>query len=87
MPTALFLAGEGLAFVKPTLGSRPMESVRAGLEDIASLRARRLPMPPGVGVEAEADLAFGRLPGVSGYTAYLAPPISRWGEDRASPVA
>ena len=26
-------------------------------------------------------LAFGRLPGSSGYTTYLAPPISRWGED------
>ena len=26
-------------------------------------------------------LAFDRFPGVSGYTAYLAPPISRWGED------
>ena len=26
-------------------------------------------------------LAFDRLPGVSGYTAYLPPPISRWGED------
>src|SRR3954466_10986573 len=25
-------------------------------------------------------LAFGRLPGVAGYTAYLAPPISRRGE-------
>src|SRR4030095_8839800 len=26
-------------------------------------------------------LAFGRFPGFAGYTAYLAPPISRWGED------
>ena len=26
-------------------------------------------------------LAFGRLPGCAGYTAYLAPPISRWDED------
>ena len=26
-------------------------------------------------------LAFDRFPGFAGYTAYLAPPISRWGED------
>jgi len=26
-------------------------------------------------------LIFGRLPGVAGYTTYLAPPISRWDED------
>ena len=26
-------------------------------------------------------LAFSRLPGVAGYTAYPAPPIARWGED------
>jgi hypothetical protein len=26
-------------------------------------------------------LAFGRFPGLTGYTTYLAPPISRWGED------
>ena len=26
-------------------------------------------------------LVFGRLPGASGYTTYLAPPISRWDED------
>ena len=29
-------------------------------------------------------LAFSRFPGCPGYTAYLAPPISRWGEDGLS---
>ena len=46
----------------------------AGTPDIASLQ----------GYEKRSSrrrLVFSRFPGVTGYTTYLAPPISRWDED------
>src|SRR5262252_6098217 len=65
------------AFVISSLPSPWLEA----LQMAGPLRSADITPPHRYYGPGRHPLVFGRLPGVAGYTAYLAPAISRWGEE------